>query len=168
MKIYVLIVVILLFITSCSEDKRAPYSPPENISELLAGDTLKIWKLAKRYNGKTRMNMGDCFLNYRQTFYGSGSVSDSNGDQSDCGPSLRGQWNIVLDSVGAAYLRITSDQIPSLMGIEENYKDFRIFYASKDSLHLSYTHKQFGEQRRISDYLVREEVEVLDRDFHFD
>lgn len=167
MKMYIYVCIIALLITSCSKKIKEPYSPPDNLKELIAGDSLKVWKLAKRYNGKTRMNMGDCFLSYRQTFKSDGFVRDNNSEQSDCGPSLEGAWTIVKDSIGITHIRITSEQIPELMGIAENYKDFKVFYASKDSLHLSFTHKQFGEQRRISDYLVQEDIEVVDRDFHF-
>lgn len=151
---------------SCSKDKKIPYLPPDNSTDLISGDSTKVWKIAKRYNGKTRMNMGNCFLGYRQTFSQSGEVYDNNELLNDCGPSLKGTYELIKDSLGFTHIRISSDQIPELMNIEETYKDFRIFYLSKDSLHISFSHTQFGTKRRISDYLVREDVEVKDRNFH--
>lgn len=84
----------------------------------------------------------------------------------NCGNSLVGSWSVVRDSLGFWYIRIESDQTPDLMGIEESYKDFKIFYIDTDSLHLSFIHRQFGKKRRISDYLVRESISIEDRDFH--
>lgn len=40
-------------------------------------------------------------------------------------------------------------------------------YLSNDSLTLSYTHKQFTKRLRITDYLVREDLPVEDRNFHW-
>lgn len=152
---------------SCDKQKKKPYQPTSNLKELIAGDSLKTWKIAKRYNGKTRMNMGDCFLKYRQSFFSNGGVSDNNEDQSNCGSSLIGAWSIIKDSASYTYIRIISDDIPELLNIEENYKDFRVFYASEDSLHIYFIHTQYGQERRISDYLVQEEVSVPNRNFHF-
>lgn len=167
MEKYGWIIICILTLLSCKEEKKKPYSPPENIKELISGSTSKTWKLAKRYNGKTRMNMGDCFLGYLQTFTSVGTVRDNNSEQPNCGSSLEGKWSVLKDSLGYSYIRIESPQIPELMGVEQVYKDFRIFYASKDSLHLSFIHMQYGTQRRISDYLVEASVVVPDRDFHF-
>ncbi len=152
--------------SSCSIERKQPYLPPENIIDIIAGDSTKVWKIAKRYNGKTRMNMGDCFLGYRQIFSQTGEVYDNNELLNKCGPSLKGSYEILKDSLGYTHIRISSDQIPALMNIEETYKDFRIFYASKDSLHISFSHTQYGTKRRISDYLVQEDVKVKDRNFH--
>lgn len=151
---------------SCSKEVKQPYVPPSNVIDLIAGDSAKVWKIAKRYNGKTRMNMGDCFLGYRQTFSQTGGVYDNNELLDNCGPSLKGTYEIIKDSLGYTHIRIASDQIPELMNIEETYKDFRIFYLSNDSLHISFTHTQFGTKRRISDYLIQEEIEVKGRNFH--
>ncbi len=63
-------------------------------------------------------------------------------------------------------LEFRSRQILELLGTQESYKDFRIIYASKDSLHLSFIHKQYGQEHRISDYLVPLDVQISDRDFH--
>lgn len=151
---------------SCSKNTPSPYLPPANLDNLISGDSTKVWKLARRYNGKTRMNMGPCFLEYRQTFNINGGVKDNNSYLDNCGNSLVGSWSVVKDSLGFTYIRIESDQIPDLMGIEETYKDFKIFYIDTDSLHLSFIHRQFGKKRRISDYLVRESISIEDRAFH--
>lgn len=164
---YLGIVVIFVMCFSCEKEESKPYQTSENIRQLIAGDSSKVWKIARRYNGKTRMNMGDCFLSYRQTFKTNGAVSDNNEENYDCGSSLKGSWTVVKDTLGYSYIRIESPQIEVLFGTDKDYKDFRIFYASVDSLHISFLHNQFGQQRRISDYLVREEITVADRDFHF-
>ncbi|TVZ51434.1 lipocalin-like protein [Dokdonia sp. Hel_I_53] len=159
--------VAILCFTRCKEKiKKEPYQVPDDLAQIIAGDSLKTWKLLKRYNGKTRMNMGDCFLKYRQTFMNDGNVYDNNIENSDCGKSLKGSWKIIKDSQNFTYIRITSNQIPKLLGTTENYKDFRIFHASKDSLHLSFVHTQYGQKRRISDYLIDQDLQIKGRDFH--
>ena len=159
---------LLMLCINCSEVKTIkPFELPSNSASLIAGDRSKTWKLARRYNGRTRMNMENCFLSYRQTYSVTGAVSDNNGKGSNCGESLVGQWQLIKDSLGYSYIQVSSPQIPELMGIEEGFKNFRIFYLSKDSLHISFEHTQFGERRRISDYLVQEDIAVADRDFHF-
>ncbi|GGG39102.1 hypothetical protein GCM10011344_44970 [Dokdonia pacifica] len=152
---------------SCKDKTKEPYIIPENAVHLLTADSVKTWKIAKRYNGKTRMNMGDCFLKYRQRFRESGLVKDNNDLQRDCGPSLEATWEITSSEKGDYYLKLTSDQIPELLQQESNEKFFKILYLSKDSLTLSYVHKQFNNRRRITDYLVRDDLEVKDREFHW-
>ncbi|WP_299679801.1 lipocalin family protein [uncultured Dokdonia sp.] len=146
---------------------KPPYIIPENAIHLLTADSVKSWKIAKRYNGKTRMNMGDCFLKYRQRFRESGLVKDNNASQRDCGPSLEATWEITTSEKGDYYIKLTSDQLPELLNQESDEKFFKILYLSKDSLTLSYVHKQFNQRRRITDYMVREDLEVKDRDFHW-
>ncbi|MFT5892943.1 MAG: hypothetical protein ACI9Y7_003058, partial [Dokdonia sp.] len=85
----------------------------------------------------------------------------------NCGPSLEATWEITTSEKGDTYLKLTSDQIPELLNQESNEKFFRILYLSKDSLTLSFVHKQFNKRRRITDYLVREDLEIEDRDFHW-
>lgn len=112
------------------------------------------------------MNMGDCFLKYRQIFKRNDSVFDTNSNNSGCGKSLKGVLEIRKDSQNFTYIKFRSRQILELLGTQESYKDFRIIYASKDSLHLSFIHKQYGQEHRISDYLVPINVQISDRDFH--
>ncbi|WP_299209492.1 hypothetical protein [uncultured Dokdonia sp.] len=174
-KILILYVLLIYGIISCKEKPEEPYVVPENAVQLLTSDSIKSWKIARRYNGKTRMNMGDCFLGYRQRFRTSaelsvnsgGIVQDNNGDLRNCGPSLEASWEITTSENGDAYLKLTSDQISELLGQESNEKFFKIMYLSNDSLTLSYTHKQFNKRRKITDYLVREDLPVKDRDFHW-
>lgn len=160
-------IILVLIIFSCSKQEKEPYKLPENAVHLIAGDSLKVWKLAKRFNGKTRMNMGDCFLSYRTTYKTDKTYHDNNGDFSDCGKTLRASWEITADEKGNSYIKQISDQIPELMNIKENYKFFKILYLSKDSLTLQFSHKQFQKTRIITDYYVQEGVEVKDRDFHW-
>lgn len=62
-----ILLIIMLSVISCSKTKE-PYQLPQNAIELISGKNEKTWKLAKRLNNKIRMNMGDCFLSYRQIF----------------------------------------------------------------------------------------------------
>lgn len=153
--------------SSCSDSKPLAYQPPSNIEELIAGDSSKVWKLAKRYNGKTRMNMEGCFMSYRQQFYRDYTVHDNNGDQSNCGETLYGSWELTNDSLGNHYIKIKSEQYKQLMQRDSGYVHFKLIYASKDSLTFSFVHNQFGTRRKITDYLVTEDFHVPDRDFHW-
>ena len=113
------------------------------------------------------MNMGDCFLKYRQRFRESGTVSDNNASNRNCGPSLEADWTFTTAENGYSYIKLTSDQLPELLGQEKPGLFFKVLYLTADSLTVSYVHKQFGERRVITDYLVREDLEVPDRDFHW-
>ena len=150
----------------CTHTETVVYTPPQNIETLIAGDSTKVWKLAKRFNGATRMNMEGCFMSYRQSFTRYKTVSDTNGLHKNCGESVVGQWEITTDSIGHHYIKIKSDQYPSLLHQPQDYKLFKILYASQDSLQLSFVHNQFGTRRRITDLLVREDLVVEDRNFH--
>lgn len=158
---------IVLIMISCKEEPVEPYILPENVETFLTADSIKTWKIARRYNGKTRMNMGDCFLGYRQRFRESGLVHDNNASLKNCGPSLEANWKITTSENGHSYIRFAGDKIPELLSQEEDYKFFKIVYISNDSLTLSFTHKQFNKRRTITDYLVREDLEVEDRNFHW-
>lgn len=162
-----LLLCFLVSCVSCSKPKPIPYTPPSDIHMLIAGDTSKVWMLAKRYNGKARMNMSGCFLSYRQTFYKNQAVHDNNGDQSNCGETLRGDWELTNDSIGNHYIKIKSEQYKRLMGRDSGYVYFKILHASKDSLSISFSHNQFGTRRTITDYMVTEDVSVPDRNFHW-
>ncbi len=157
----------LVTLVSCKKEAIVPYILPENTKLLLTSDSIKTWKIARRYNGKTRMNMGDCFLKYRQRFYKNGIVSDNNAENQNCGPSLEATWEIITAENGFSYFKFKGDQLPELLGQEEDHKLFKILYLSNDSLTISFTHVQFSERRTITDYLVREDIEIKDRDFHW-
>lgn len=157
----------LFSFTSCSDPKTTPYTPPSEIQSLIAGDSSKVWMLAKRFNGTVRMNMEGCFMTYRQTFAKNRMVHDNNGEQANCGETLSGSWELTNDNVGNHYIKIKSEQYKRLMGRDSGFVEFKILYASKDSLTLTFIHNQFGTVRRITDYLVTEDVIVPDRNFHW-
>lgn len=170
MKVYFYIFTLLvLFVTSCSEDKKTPFELPKNARVLLASDSVKTWKLAQRFNNKTRMNMGDCFLSYRQSFRVNGKVSDNNGEQSNCGPTLYASWKFTKSKKeGYSYIKMTSDQIPELMNIEEDFKFFKVLDLSEELLILQFQHKQFSDKSTtITDFFVPEGTNVKGREFHW-
>lgn len=66
------------------------------------------------------------------------------------------------------YIKVSSEQIPQLMNIQEDYKNFKIIHISEDTLILQFDHKQFSNATtRITDYYVPEHVSVENRDFHW-
>lgn len=114
------------------------------------------------------MNMGDCFLAYRQTFSVDSTMKDNSGDTRQCGETLLANWKFVKDKKGNGYLKLNSPQLPELMQIEEEYKFFKVLQLSENELILEYKHKQYGNKSRtITDYFVPEDVAVEDRDFHW-
>lgn len=113
------------------------------------------------------MNMGGCFLSFRQTYSSDMSMTDNNGEQADCGESLNAKWEITKDEEGHSFIKLSSPQIPELLNIEEEFKNFKILYLSKDTLKLAFYHRQFSDRTTtIVDYLVPESFKVADRDFH--
>lgn len=134
---------------------------------LIHGDSSKTWKIARRYNDNVRMNMGPCFLAYRQTFKSNQSVSDNNENRSDCGLSLKGSYEFKKGPKGHPYIKINSPDIPKLMNTDKDYKYFKILKLSEDTLKLSFKHNQYGSKSRtITDILVRENLDIGDRYFH--
>lgn len=167
---FFLIVLLLSFgvsLNSCADEPKTPYQIPENAIELVSGTSGKTWKIAKRYNDGTRMNMAGCFLTYRNTYFPNMTVKDNNDTQKDCGPSLKADWEIIQNKKGHYFIKVTSDQLPELLNTDKNYKFFQITYLSKDSLELKYRHAQFsGQVRSITDLYVQEDIDVPNRDFH--
>ncbi|SEM22375.1 Lipocalin-like domain-containing protein [Aquimarina amphilecti] len=162
-----ILVFILIITSSCSDTNKEPYQIPENAVELIAGTSGKTWKIAKRHNDGTRMNMAGCFLSYRNTYFPDMTVKDNNNKQRDCGPSLTADWEITKSKKGHYFIKLKSDQLPELMNIEENHKFFQITYLSKDSLQLRYRHAQFsGQVRTIVDLYVEEDITTPNRNFH--
>ena len=156
----------IIFLTSCTNEHQ-PYELPAGASSLIHGDSLKTWKIARRYNNDIRMNMGPCFLNYRQTFSKDKTVKDNNAENQDCGPSLAGDWEFKKGPKGDPYIKITSPDIPKLLNTDKDYKYFKILKLSADTLKISFKHKQYGNtSRRITDILVRENLDIGDRYFH--
>ena len=161
----------LMLITAfaCSEaEKPPPYTIPENAGVLVAGDSGKTWKLARRFNDGTRMNMGDCFLSYRRTYRPDMTVRDNNGEHYDCGESLVGTWKFAKDEAGNYYIKISSDQLPELMNIDQDFKYFKILRVAADQLTLQFSHRQFSNKATIiTSILVPEDSPVADREFHW-
>ena len=166
MKKYLLIGCIVT--VSCAEPPKEPYALPENATNLITGDSTKTWKLARRFNSGTRMNMGDCFLSYRQTYRSDRSMHDNSGEQSDCGETLNATWQFVKDKSNNYYLKLVSDQLPALMNIDQDHKFFKILHLSEEQMTLQFSHKQFSNKATlITDVYVPEHVSVEDREFHW-
>jgi len=161
----VILVTLILFLFSCNDNET--YTLPENAEHLIYGESSKSWKIARRYNDDIRMNMGPCFMAYRQTFEQDKTVSDNNEKNRGCGASLYGTWQFKKDSQGQAYIKITSPDIPELLNTDKDYKYFKILKLTKDTLKLSFKHTQYGNKSRtITDLLVRENLDIGDRYFH--
>lgn len=162
------LLLISILMLSCGKSGEAPYVLPVNAFSLMTADSSKTWKLAKRLNDRTRMNMGDCFLSYRQIFRIDSTMNDNNGDNRDCGKSLQASWKFVKDKKGNSYLKLSSEQIPELLQIDKDYKFFKVLHLSEKELTLQFSHKQFsGKSRIITDHYVTEDVVIEDRDFHW-
>jgi len=158
---------ILIFCSSCSEP-TPPYVLPINAIELITSNANKTWKLAKRTNNGDRMNMGDCFLSYRQTYNSDMTVSDNNSAHHNCGDSLHAVWELIKDEDGHNYIKMTSPEIPALLNIEEDYKLFKILELEENRMKIAFYHKQFSDRTTtIIDYLVPDHIVVGDRDFHW-
>ena len=158
---------VFLMVLSCASEPT-PYQISNDYLTLLAGDSAKSWKHAQRLNNGTRMNMAGCFLSYEQTFRKNGRVSDNLSQHAGCGESLLGDWKVVKDQKGHFYIRISSEQIPKLMNIEEDFKLFKILQLCQDQLTLEYSHRQFSDNlTTFTDVMVPVGTEVEGRDFHW-
>lgn len=139
------LVLILLITSSCSGPEKPVYELPENAWSLISADSVQTWKLAKRLNDGTRMNMGVCFLAYRQSFAKDSTMQDNAGETRECGETLFATWKFVKDKKGNSFLKLNSGQLPELMQIKEDYKFFKVLQLSEDQLVLEYKHKQYGK-----------------------
>lgn len=165
MKIHLLI--FSLLILSCDIQKKEIFHLPENATELISGDTIKTWKLAKRFNNGHRMNMGDCFLSYRISYSRDSKMRDNNAENVDCGNSLEADWKIITNENGS-FIKLTGEKLPELLNIDKDYKYFKINALSENILVLQFRHKQFSTSSTIIvDHLVPENVVVEDRNFHY-
>lgn len=152
----------------CSEAKEPAYKLPSNAKFLLAGDSAKTWKLARRFNNETRMNMGDCFLSHRETYRRDMTMANNSGEHSDCGKTLNATWKFVKDKEENYYVRISSPQLPEIMNIENDYKLFKVLLLKEDQMTLQFRHKQFSNKTTtITDIFVPESSSVKDREFHW-
>ncbi|KZS41708.1 hypothetical protein AWE51_20130 [Aquimarina aggregata] len=155
----------IIISTSCSQ--KTNYKLPKNAKELLAGEKGKTWKISKRINEGTRMNMRGCFLSYRITYNPDGNMKDNNEEQEDCGPSLRGNWQILENKNGISYIKWTSNDIPEILNMKSNHKYFKILKLTKDTLELQHRHKQFSSKTTFIDLFVPEHSKIKNRDFHW-
>ncbi|WP_196809459.1 lipocalin family protein [Gillisia sp. JM1] len=161
-----LFIISLLMIISCQDKEKQTFNLPENAAELIAGDSIKTWKLAKRFNNGHRMNMGDCFLSYRISYQRNSMMRDNNSDYFDCGKSLDASWKIVTNDNGS-FIKLESEEIPELLNTDKNYKYFKITALSENELVLQFKHTQYSNNSTIIiDYLVPENINVENRDFH--
>jgi hypothetical protein len=162
----ILFFIIAIIIISCQEKEKRKFILPDNATELIAGDSIKTWKLAKRFNNGHRMNMGDCFLSYRVSYQRNQKMRDNNSEYLDCGKSLHAEWKLITNDNGN-FIKLESEELPELLNIDENYKYFKIVSLSEDELILKFKHAQFSNKKMIiTDYLVPENKNVKGRDFH--
>ena len=166
-----LIILIALFWFNCSSEKEeVVFQLPENASELLAGKDAKTWKLAKRTNGKTRVNMGECTMAYRQTFERNNKVADNNKTREDCGPSIEGTWQFSYDKKKRPYLAITSEMLPKLFKLKNGgkTKHFQIVTLTDSLFVYRFAHELFTNKTTIiEDVLIPENVIDNGRNFHW-
>lgn len=163
-----LIILIGIAVASCAEPEKPPFELPSDAMSFLTGDSSKSWKLARRFNNKTRMNMGDCFLEHRDTYKADFTMHNNSGEQRDCGETLNATWKFTKDKKGNSYIRWTSDQLPQLLNIEKNYKSFKILELSEEQMTLQFSHKQFSDKTTIiTDIWVPEDASIEDREFHW-
>jgi len=96
------------------------------------------------------------------------TVSDNNGEHHNCGDSLDATWELIKDKEGHNFIKMTSPQIPLLLNIKEDYKQFKILELEENRMKLAFYHKQFSDRTTtIVDYLVPDHIVVHDRDFHW-
>lgn len=155
-------------IFSCSTEKKPPFNLPNNAMQLIAGDSAKVWKLARRFNNNTRMNMGDCFLSYRATYRKDSIMHDNNGQQYDCGETLTTNWSLYHSDDNYPYIKLKGGKLKELMNLDKDYKFFKILDLSEKQLVLEFRHKQFSsKETTIVDVFVPENISVEDREFHW-
>lgn len=155
----------LLF--SCKEEKVRKYELPKNPIALIASDSTKTWKLAKRYNNGHRMNMGHCFLAFRMIFNHDKTMKDNNIENKNCGKSIIGNWEITENEIGH-YIKINSPHIAEILNQKDTFKYFKILNLSDSLMTLEFKHKQFSNSTTtITDHLIPEDVHVENRDFHY-
>lgn len=168
---YAVLIVCIVNMASCGSDPNnttPPYVLPKNARKLISGDSSKTWKIARRFNNKTRMNMGDCFLSHLETFHSAGTMHNNSGEHIDCGPTLNAQWEFAINKKGDHFIKLTSDQIPELLNVEQNYKLFKVLYLSSEEMRLQFQHRQFSNKwTTITDIFVPENADIEGREFHW-
>ncbi|WP_109829395.1 lipocalin family protein [Reichenbachiella versicolor] len=164
----ILLLAVSLFQLACSKTELGTFKLPTNAKFLLTGDSSKTWKLARRFNNKTRINMGDCFLSHRETYKSDMTMHDNSGDHRDCGETIYADWKFIKDQKGYFYIKWTSKRLPSIMNIEEEHKYFKILRLSEEQLTVQFEHEQFSNKSTlITDIYVPEHLPIKDREFHW-
>lgn len=164
----ILLIICLDFQVACSTKEKPPYMLPQHAKSLLAGDSAKTWKLARRFNNGTRMNMGDCFLAHRETYRSDMTMHNNSEENKGCGNTLHATWKFTKDEKGNYYIKMSSKQLPDLMKIDQDYKLFKILRLSEEQMTLQFHHKQFSNKTTtITDIYVPEHISVKGREFHW-
>jgi len=165
---FLTLTIFLLLQIACSKPAQPQYDLPANAKALLTGDSTKTWKLARRFNNKTRMNMGDCFLLHRDTYKIDKTMHNNSGENKGCGETLEAAWKFARDKKGNYYIRLESSQLPALMNIDQNHKLFKVLLLSEDQMTLQYYHRQFSNKTTtITDIYIPENASVKNREFHW-
>ena len=161
------ILIICIAFISCAHEEEV-FELPDGATKMLTNDSSKVWKLARRFNNGTRMNMGDCFLAHRHIFNARSTFRTSASGRSDCGEPMVGNWVFAKDKLGNSYIRLESDQIPEMLNITDSFKLFKIQNLTDSLLVLQFTHAQTTKRKTtMVDYYVPENIKVEDRDFHW-
>ncbi len=167
MKDIALLCVCVILLFNCKEEKKEEYKLPNYPNSIISADSTKVWKLAKRFNNGHRMNMGHCFLAFRMIFNTDYTFRDNNIENSNCGLSIEGNWEITENDDGH-YIKVSSPLIPEILNIEDSFKYFKLLELSDSLMILEFTHKQFSNKiTTITDHLVPEDHYVENRDFHY-
>ena len=112
--------------------------------------------------------MGDCFLSHRDTYLANQKMHNNSGDFRDCGETLEAEWKFIKDQNDNYYIKLSSEQIPKLLNIEEEFKLFKILKLEEEEMILQFKHKQFSDETTtITDIYVPENVNIHDREFHW-
>lgn len=166
---YLIILSFLGVFSSCNSNKENPiYELPAHAQSLLTNDSSKTWKLAKRINNGTRMNMGDCFLSHRDTYMSNSTMHNNAGENRDCGETLRAKWSFTKDKSGNYYIKWKSKQLPELLNTDKDSKYFKILTLTDSLMILQFYHAQFSNKKtQITDYYVPEGTVIPDRAFHW-
>jgi hypothetical protein len=160
-----LLLILSILVLSCGGPSE-PFQLPENAAVLISGDSVKTWKLAKRFNDGTRMNMGDCFMSYRVSYATDSRMWDNNKEHKDCGESLEASWKLITNE-DASFIKLEGETIARLLNIKDDFKYFKILALSENELVVQFKHQQFSSSSTIIvDHLVPEDVVVEDRAFH--
>ena len=144
MKNYSILFLFVFILSACIETEEPPYPLPQNAVNMLSGDESKTWKLVKRFSNKTQIELDNCYKSYKQTFFSNRIMRDNKDSMQYCGETLTAEWKFSKDNRDYYYIQLTSEQIPRLMGIQENEKLFKIRYIDSNELVVEHPDNQFS------------------------